>query len=103
MGGDSRSGNAVPRSVGAENCSVAGHSRSIFPDSRSGNWILRRVFLRNRQKPLKNRNNYSGGRIAFDGLIVDNLGLTLSNPPTQAQVQAVLDKVNELLGALKRE
>ena len=30
------------------------------------------------------------------------LGLTVSNPPTQAQVQALANKLDELIGALKR-
>ncbi len=34
---------------------------------------------------------------------VDELNLTVSNPPTQAQVQAIADKLDELLGLLKRE
>ena len=33
---------------------------------------------------------------------VTPLGLTVSNPPTQAQVQAVANKLDELIGALKR-
>ncbi|MSU56756.1 MAG: hypothetical protein EXS35_00990 [Pedosphaera sp.] len=31
-----------------------------------------------------------------------NLELTVSNPPTQAEVQAVVDKLYELMNALKR-
>lgn len=34
---------------------------------------------------------------------VAELNLTISNPPTQAQVQAIADKLDELLGLLKRE
>jgi hypothetical protein len=30
------------------------------------------------------------------------LGLTASNPPTQAEVQALADKVDELIGAMRR-
>jgi len=30
------------------------------------------------------------------------LSLTISDPPTQAEVVAVLDKLNELIGAVKR-
>jgi hypothetical protein len=30
------------------------------------------------------------------------LGLTVSNPPTQAQVQAVANKLDELIAALRR-
>ena len=33
---------------------------------------------------------------------VNPLSLSVSNPPTQAQVQAVADKIDELLTALKR-
>ena len=33
---------------------------------------------------------------------VSMLGITVSNPPTQAELQAVVDKVNELIGALAR-
>lgn len=33
---------------------------------------------------------------------IADLSLTVSNPPTQAQVQAIVDKLNELLHALKR-
>jgi hypothetical protein len=33
---------------------------------------------------------------------VSTLGLTVSNPPTQSEVQAVLNKLNELITALKR-
>ena len=33
---------------------------------------------------------------------VPDLSLTISNPPTQAQVQAIVDKLNELMTALKR-
>lgn len=32
---------------------------------------------------------------------VADLGLTISNPPTQAEVQAVSDKVDELLTAMR--
>ncbi len=32
---------------------------------------------------------------------VDPLVLSISNPPTQGQVQAIVEKLNELLGALK--
>lgn len=32
---------------------------------------------------------------------IANLGLTISNPPTQAQVQAVADKVDSILAALR--
>lgn len=31
------------------------------------------------------------------------LALTVSNPPTQAQVQAVVNKINEMLSWMKRE
>jgi hypothetical protein len=31
-----------------------------------------------------------------------NLSLTISNPPTQAQVQAIVTKLNELITALQR-
>jgi hypothetical protein len=34
---------------------------------------------------------------------VTPLALTVSNPPTQAQLQAVVNKLNELLSWLKRE
>jgi len=34
--------------------------------------------------------------------VVSPLALTISNPPTQAQVQAVLNKLNELITALSR-
>ena len=33
---------------------------------------------------------------------VTPLGLTVSNPPTQAEVQALANKLNELIGALTR-
>ena len=33
---------------------------------------------------------------------VNALNLSVSNPPTQAQVQAVANKIDELLTALKR-
>jgi len=33
---------------------------------------------------------------------VGELGLTISNPPTQAQVQALADKIDEMLLFLKR-
>jgi len=33
---------------------------------------------------------------------VDNLTATISNPPTQAQVQALVDKLAELMNVLKR-
>jgi len=33
---------------------------------------------------------------------VPDLSLTISNPPTQAQVQAIVDKLNDLMAALKR-
>ncbi len=35
-------------------------------------------------------------------LTVNNLSLTVANPPTQAQMQAVVDKLNELITKLKR-
>ena len=34
---------------------------------------------------------------------VDFLNLTAGNPPTQAQVQAIANKIDELLHALKRQ
>jgi len=33
---------------------------------------------------------------------LSELSLTISHPPTQAEVQAVVTKLNELIGALKR-
>jgi hypothetical protein len=33
---------------------------------------------------------------------VEALAVTVSNPPTQAQVQAIVDKLNELMAALQR-
>ena len=33
---------------------------------------------------------------------VQTLPITVSNPPTQGEVQAVVDKLNELIGALRR-
>ncbi|HEX5085362.1 MAG TPA: hypothetical protein VFY40_25265 [Blastocatellia bacterium] len=35
-------------------------------------------------------------------LAVANLTITASNPPTQAELQAVINKINELLGAMRR-
>jgi len=40
----------------------------------------------------------AGSAANCDG--VAELSLTVSNPPTQAQVQALLAKLNELIGAL---
>ena len=40
----------------------------------------------------------AGSAANCDG--VAELNLTVSNPPTQAQVQALLAKLNELIGAL---
>ena len=37
---------------------------------------------------------------AQDPVGVDPLALPISNPPTQAQVEALRDKINELLAAL---
>ena len=34
--------------------------------------------------------------------MVSMLGISISNPPTQAELQAVVDKVNELIGSLIR-
>jgi hypothetical protein len=31
----------------------------------------------------------------------EKLGLTVSNPPTQANVQAIADKLNELINSLQ--
>ncbi len=39
---------------------------------------------------------------ALDPVAVEPLNLTISNPPTQAQVEALRDKINELLAALHR-
>ena len=39
---------------------------------------------------------------ALDPTGVDPLNLPISNPPTQAQVEALRDKLNELLAALHR-
>jgi hypothetical protein len=44
-------------------------------------------------------NANSSGPIAG---VVDELVLTVSNPPTQAELQAVVDKLNALITALKR-
>ncbi len=33
---------------------------------------------------------------------VTNLSLTVSDPPTQSELQAVVDKLNELITALRR-
>jgi hypothetical protein len=35
-------------------------------------------------------------------LAVSGLGMTVSNPPTQAQVQAIADKIDELIDTLRR-
>jgi len=42
------------------------------------------------------------GEAAGSCASVDGLGLTVSNPPTQAQVQALADKLDELIDALRR-
>ena len=47
--------------------------------------------------PLIQQN--SSGPIAGQ---VDFLGLGVSNPPTQAQVQSIADKIDELITVLKR-
>ena len=39
-------------------------------------------------------------KISLPNHIPEIGGLTISNPPTQAEVEAVRDKVNELLAAL---
>jgi hypothetical protein len=39
--------------------------------------------------------------LAMRPLAVDALSLTVSDPPTQAEVQSIADKLNELIGALK--
>ena len=36
-------------------------------------------------------------------LTVDYLNLTVSNPPTQAEMQAIADKLDEILTHLRRE
>ncbi len=33
---------------------------------------------------------------------IDLLGITVSDPPTQAEVQSIVDKLNDLIGGLKR-
>ncbi len=33
---------------------------------------------------------------------VDFLSLTVSDPPTESEVQSIVDKVNEVIGALRR-
>ena len=35
-------------------------------------------------------------------MAVENLSLSVSNPPTQAEVQTIADKINEMLDAMKR-
>jgi hypothetical protein len=47
---------------------------------------------------ITDANNNSAGNPG--GVAV--LGLTVSNPPTQAEVQAVANKLDELLAALRR-
>lgn len=39
---------------------------------------------------------------AQNPVTVDGLALSASDPPTQAELQAVIDKLNELLTSLKR-
>lgn len=38
---------------------------------------------------------------AYEGTFVSTLGQTISAPPTQSEVQAITDKVDELIAALK--
>ena len=50
------------------------------------------------------RNQFNGllALTAQNPVSLHGLGLTVSDPPTQAEVQAIADKVNELIFALKR-
>lgn len=41
------------------------------------------------------------GSTAINPLSVSLLSLTVSNPPTQAQVQSIADKIDELIGVLR--
>ena len=48
------------------------------------------------------RNQFQAIQRHFDyGGQVQALGLTVSNPPTQAQMQAIADKLDEVIGALQ--
>jgi hypothetical protein len=42
------------------------------------------------------------GEAAGSCMSVTGLGLTISNPPTQAQVQALANKIDELIDTLRR-
>jgi len=38
-----------------------------------------------------------------NGNAIEPMNLTVSDPPSQSEVQAVVDKLNELIAALKRQ
>jgi hypothetical protein len=65
--------------------------------------LISAVELRNQLNSLdaeiSDANNNAEGR-AFKPSTVALLGLTVSNPPTQAQVQATADKLDELITRL---
>jgi hypothetical protein len=61
---------------------------------------LRNQFL-GLQDEIDSANSNAEGRAFKPNLVNDLAGLTISNPPTQAQVTALRDKVNELITALK--
>lgn len=42
------------------------------------------------------------GRTSGECVAVDHLDLVVSDPPTQAEVQSIVDKLFELMNALKR-
>lgn len=54
-------------------------------------------------KPTRFPNGIEGPLVNTEGVVgsVEDLDQTIADPPTQAEVQAISDKVDELLAALR--
>ncbi len=80
-------------------------SLSFDPSLPADNSLVDAGELRNQlnalDEEIADANNNAEGRCFKPNAVDDLSGLTISNPPTQAQVTALRDKMNELLTALK--
>jgi len=78
------------------------------PDAPANNSLISSSQLRDQFNGLKLiiDVNATDAAVAIQGTAmnpsVDLLSQSISNPPTQAQVQAIQDKINELISAISR-
>lgn len=67
----------------------------------AGSWNQSIIFHQSGTWFLKYSDGTNWITLAYEGTFVAIIGQTTTNPPTQAEVQEIADKVDELIAALK--